>query len=369
MFGIARIVRAGAAALVLALLCAPVVSTQDAGGKPKPAALTREKIRALLADAEFVLQAPEQYTISEREQTLAALGTMGTLCRIEPRWIAQFPLKDNDRLIRIQAAETLNAFGPAALSALPNIIDGLSDKDPVVRSKIVAALVYICSGRRFSAYNGENRRLVTELRRMVKSEPDRDARRLAISMLGVLGPAANLAVPDLLEIAKQPKDPDRDGALQTLANIGPGAKKALPLFMELARQNQKLGNIAFGSLGLIAPTDKAALALVMDALRGSLPPAEVTPDNAGRRRAAVGALMSFGPAAEPALPLLIKALSANDIKKRDVSDEIRWIALATLQEIGAPAKEALPIATRLADDPETDKHVRVEARALVESLQ
>jgi HEAT repeat protein len=262
------------------------------------------------------------------------------------------------------------AFGPSAQGAAYFIVDGLNDKDASVRCAVAEAIIQIFGGVRLTSDSAVVRKMIPSLRRMVKYEPDPDARRDALAALSVLGPAAKRAVPELLDLAKDDKAGEpRVGAVLALVSIGPDAKKALPLFMHLARTSKKeLGVITLNALGRIAPDDKDALALVMDRLMGTLDDPKLLDDNLikqgeiGRRQSAVTALIGFGPAAEPAVPLLIRVLEAKDIKDQIVSATIRGYALIALRRIGPGAKAALPLASKIADDP-TEKGVGVRSHA------
>ena len=348
------------------------------GGKPEPvpAQPSAGDVRKMLADIEGVFTNPNKYGVTDRERALAALRAAADL-KIVLRTIAAVGTKDLDKFVRIETFRTLGAFGPLARDAAICLVSGLDDKEATVRRAAAEAVVQIFYGVRLTSDDPMVSRMVPSLRGIVKSEPSLVARTAAVAALRALGPAAKQAVPELLELAKDEKVGEiRVLALVALAEIGPDAKQATPLIMDLARKNdEQIGVIALNALGRIAPGDKDALALVMDRLKATLENKKYLTDNSvelgqiGHRESAVTALGYFGPAAEPAVPLLARVLEAKDIKNPMVSETIRRYALNTLRQIGPGAKAALPIASKIANDPRESELVRGEAKAFVEDLK
>ena len=98
----------------------------------------------------------------------------------------QDALRDESRLTRRAAAQALGCLGPAALPALPGLMDALRDADLDVCLATAEALG--CLGP--AALPG----LINAVR-----DESKFARRAAIQTLGGLGPAALPALPTLLE--------------------------------------------------------------------------------------------------------------------------------------------------------------------------
>jgi HEAT repeat protein len=362
------------------------VDAQERAEKPKaggggdkeriPEQPTADDVRKMLRNIEDVITDRRKYDVRDREKALDALGAASS-ARPQLRRIAEFGINDRDRFIRIDTARAVAAFGPSAQSAAYYIVDGLNDKDATVRCAVAEAVIQIFGGVRLSSDDVILRKMMPSLRRMVKSEPDPDARRAALAALRALGPAAEKAVPELVELAKNDKaGDDRVYALVVLAEIGPAAKRATPVFMKLANDEKRdLRVAALSALGRIAPDDKAALALVMNRLKGTLDDPKLLDDNfvkqgeIGHRQSAVSALYPFGPAAEPAVPLLIRVLEAKDVKDRMVSDTIRCSTLNTLKRIGPGGRSAIPIATKIANDANEAGLVRSAAKHFVEEIE
>ena len=379
-----------AALMILSQPPCPCVDAQEKAEKPKagqggnkeriPAEPTADDVRTMLANiTEVITDIEEKYAVRDREKALEALrAAASTGIQVRLSLIAQKGAEDPDRFIRIDTVRTLGAYGPLARYPFSSyFIGGLDDKDASVRYAVAETIVQIYIYLRLNSEDEDVRAMMPALRRMVKSEPDADARRAAVAALGALGPAAKRAVPELIELVEDEKAGElRAFALISLAQIGPGAKQAAPLFLELARKNdKKMGAIALTNLGKIAPGDKAALALVMERLKGTLDNPKLLTDNTakpghyGQRHLAVAALGSFGSAAEPAVPLLIGALEAKDVKDRMAAEEIRRQALMTLIKIGPGAQAALPVASKIARDPDESAPVRFQAKAFVDYLK
>ena len=141
--------------------------------------------------------------------------------------------------------------------------------------------------------------------------------------LYLLGPKAQSAVPDLIQIANQNISPtSRRCAIHALLFIGPSAKEAVPLLLRCATSpDATLRNYAVAALGGIHAEPDRVLPVLINA--GHDPDAKV-------RRDAVWALSEFGPDAKVAVPVLVKALE-------DPDPDVRRGAAWTLDRLGPDA--------------------------------
>ncbi len=163
-----------------------------------------------------------------------------------------------------------------------------------------------------------------------------------IALIGLLGlfywtSTGTRAVPALAESLKEKDSKVRVAAAQALAEIGPAANAAVPALLDQALHDPVLyaGTTAAGALRTI---DLVAARQVMTAYLPALNDADVQ-----ARRKACAMLGSLGPVAKPAAPTLIVALS-------DVDATIRMHAVGALGEIGIPASLVIPALTKALHD-------------------
>jgi HEAT repeat protein len=108
-------------------------------------------------------------------------------------------LKDPDRHVRGHAAFSLTNpdLDPAArTAALPHLRRCLQDHSGGVREAAVYALLRL-----------QDSDAVTELRRIIREDPDEHVRLFTLSNIGKLGPSAAPAAPELLHALRESNDP------------------------------------------------------------------------------------------------------------------------------------------------------------------
>jgi HEAT repeat protein len=133
-------------------------------------------------------------------------------------------VRDQDRLVRSNACDTLRHVGKEAATAIPALIQALRDEDEYVRGR-------------------------------------------AADALGSMGPTAAPAVPYLIKALKDRRDPVRSLAAEALGRIGRKAKAAVPELIEsLTNGDPFLQYSAADALGSIGPDAKAAIPALTGAL-------------------------------------------------------------------------------------------------------
>ncbi len=190
-------------------------------------------------------------------------------------------------------------------------------------------------------------------------------RRRAADTLGVFGPEARTAVPALIEVLKDP-DPGTkqessvsEIATASLGQIGPDAKVAASAMMGILNtKDSSLRTDALVTLAKIVPKDKKLVPLFVQILKDK--------DQQGLRYAAAMALGYLGRDAREAVPDLIEALKAVDIKDLKRRSLIFGGVLWALEQVGPDAKAAVPAIRALANDP--DEHVRAASRQALKKL-
>ncbi len=224
-------------------------------------------------------------------------------------------LKSDDIGTRIEAAEVLGEFGPAAESAVPDLVKVFTDSDVLraaaqtmgrIGSVAIPDLVRILVNEdehvRHAAVGAlekidsnwqETEGAYQQITQFVKDldQTDEEARTSAVRALGEIGPAA---APHLARLLA---DTDvRSLAIKALGEMGQLAEEAaVPhLINALGNQNKEVRTLASQALGKISPewrqSDSAmnAIPYFMDALRQGT----AAPDECG---AAAEALVDIGP--------------------------------------------------------------------------
>jgi HEAT repeat protein len=215
----------------------------------------------------------------------------------------------------LRAAEVLEDLGPKARPALPELAAILRAPDdgtelgataarclgafPQDAATVVPLLIAALKnpGRRWSALNAlanlgpAAAPAVPQVIDLLR-DPDPNVRDQACLALGHVGPDAKAAVPHLQKLLD---DPDlRASAIRTLGQIGPDARAAVPQLVALLRHrrdwDQELAVVALSRIG-----DASAVPGLVAALR----------DGPEAQRAACRVLSALGPAAKAALPPLL----------------------------------------------------------------
>jgi len=155
-----------------------------------------------------------------------------------------------------------------------------------------------------------------------------DQKLEAITRIGLMGPAASLAVPTLAEQLKDEQRQIRLAAVSALGRIGPTVLETVtPLIQALDDSDTQVRGTATMTLGRYGAAARDAVPALVNVLRYGGPIYGAGLDSAPVRRAAAQALGQIGPAASAAVPALNLALQDPDF-------ELRRLVLEALNKIG-----------------------------------
>ncbi|MBI5743881.1 MAG: HEAT repeat domain-containing protein [Elusimicrobia bacterium] len=144
------------------------------------------------------------------------------------------------------------------------------------------------------------------------------------------------AIPVLVEILSQPNGKFRIGAAEVLGKIGPKATSAVPeLTKALKDPNSRMRTVAAETLGRIGPAAKTATPTLAEMLKD--------PDQFVRQSAADALGSLTDPSATDIIPTLIDALA-------DSNSWVRARSALALGKIGPGAKTAIPALIRTTED-------------------
>jgi HEAT repeat protein len=260
-------------------------------------------------------------------------------------------LKDQNPNVRIEAAFGLMRLGPRAKGAVAALAESLEDTDRSVRRFVVRALKKI---------GPDAKRAVPSLV-LALNDKDPETRIEAACALWRIEEHPRV-IPFLYENLRDAEEKARLEAAQGLNAIGspalPSLKKAL------ADPNALVRRAAAETLGRFGPRGISASRELVATLKD---------DSAWVRVAAAKALWRLEKHQE-AIPALIRELKKPAEKEdpgrlKNAIHSAREGALYELNEIGAEAKEAVPIYVELLDDPLADLGKQApEFRQRVESL-
>jgi HEAT repeat protein len=255
-------------------------------------------------------------------------------------------LADGDREVREHAATALGAVGTAACAAVPRLIKLLqTDSWPGPRQRAASALGRI----------GEAGSVVLALTGAL-GDPDTNVRVAAAEALGLLGPAAAEAAPELL-IAVKDRRVGCEGVRQyagfALGRIGlatPDVLRALSdALRDPHRDPRRFAARALGDLGSRAETEAGALM------------AALGDEELVIRQDAIEALGKIGGPVGQVVPALVSALRNEDWR-------LRLKGAEALGRIGPRAVEAAPELEQLLEQ-DVSGVVRVQVASALVSIR
>jgi HEAT repeat protein len=270
-----------------------------------------ESVRALGRigpDARAALPRLRALLAEERSAFLAlAVARVG-----DPREAAAVMLDEainaSKRVHREDALRALAEMGPAASSVLPALRKRLRDENGLADRWVACAICKI--GRRVKTGEtvlDERHEAIEALTALVR-EPDRRFGLYGVTEVVLeLGPDAAPLVPALIAVLKDRKSREHDAALGALQAIGPAAVEAAPVLEAMLREDPTRIELAvylarLGRPDLAAPAIPALVRAAEHSVR---------PNDFAWRRLLYD-LLSFGPAARPAVPFLLRVMRRND---------------------------------------------------------
>jgi len=228
---------------------------------------------------------------------------------------------------------SLNVFILVGHDALPDTIEALKHKDPVIRAEAASALAY------FTLSADEVRRALPPLIKAL-DDPDPSVRLDAATAIGNMGPAAADAVPALTSALR-----DRAVGYRTL---GSGAVK-LPILSV----GSDVRNAAITALRKIGPPAHTSMPALKRLVEGG------DPFTSGQ---AALAIWRIDHDADSSLPTLVKVLSEPSAA-RQFPD-----LLKALGEMGPQAVSAIPLLTRLIETHDQSAPTALEAMRMIDPV-
>ena len=329
-------------------------------------------LKAALADPEFAVR-------FAAGKALVQVGPRGNAANADAVPVLVEGLQQKDEKVRFEASQTLLSVGPPAKTAVPALKKLLDDPVPGVRFEAALALVGIDSKGAAGTVPA-----LTEGLKAADSQATRAAKAL-----GVLGPVAKDAVPELfkkfdagalllrlsaaeavarIDPAQAPKAAEaiaamladkkykssliRRNSLTVLRGIGSAAKPALPVLVELLKDKGPFHTeVAITMIAIDPDGAKPAFEWLHTVMTGGDDDRYENLDH----------LVDLGPAAKPLVPDLLKLLKSKDSYRREN-------AVLVLGAIGPGAKDAVPELKKLAgSDP--DSHIQTAATQAIKKIE
>lgn len=311
-----------------------------------------------------------------RQQCLQALQMLGTGAKpAAPKLIAA--LKDSDGQNKMQILFVLQNLGEDSEHILPAAADLLKDPNVQVRQSAVnllgnqskEALPHLITALkdadinvRFAAVNaiqripGDIKEALPVLVAMSK-EGQNDFRRRSVVM--ALGRVGEPAVPHLIDLLKDGDGFVRMTSVTALQGIGAPASKSVPIISDMLFQETNLATrrACVSAVAAIEPEKLTDLF------------ARVRKHNDEKMRAIAYQSLSTrfvkkGPSnnlpAKLAVPLFIEGA-------KDASANVRLAVVQGLANYGPDAKDAVPVLTKMMEDP--DARVRTQAQAALTQIK
>jgi HEAT repeat protein len=243
-------------------------------------------------------------------------------------------LRDESVEVRVEAIQGLATFAASATDHVPYLIAALDDEDARIRREAAFALWRIGPGpeavpslidsmrdddlRAFAIRTLGNMKpaAVAAVPALVQAleETEGGTRDDVIVALMNMGPAAEPAIAGLAELLMADQPLTRQRAAMALGKIGPAAVEAVPLLLDGARHDRQVRNAAIQALDDIDRADPSMLPELQQALKS---------DSKQVRMAAALLIRRIGPAASPAIPDLVEL-----VRSDPPNDEVVTVALA-----------------------------------------
>jgi HEAT repeat protein len=217
-------------------------------------------------------------------------------------------IHSDNRWHREGALKALAEIGPAASSVLPALKKRLRDEKGLADLWVAYAICKIGRRVRTGETVLDQRYEAIEVLTALVREPDQRFGLCGVTeVVRELGPDAAPLAPALVAVLKNRKSREHDAALEALQAIGPAAAEAVPVLEAMLREDPTRITVAV-ALARLGRPDLAtpAIPALVRAAEHSVRPH----DSAWWRL--LHELPSFGPAARPAVPFLLRVMRHND---------------------------------------------------------
>lgn len=268
------------------------------------------------------------------------------------------PHKPGEKLDILKIDRELQQIGPDAAPAVDELIKGLHSNDDTFRWNCVNELGLI---------GPPAKKAMPDLLKLVRGKAAKGLDSQALRAIVLIDPDPSVCVPLLIDAMKSDSDYAKTDAIRLLAVFGPAAKDAVPQLIDgLKSQDTHLRNQSAIALGAIGPAAAPALP-ILEKLTNQSPqdPSDVSAIAQGlvgdgkagvpsllklldakdewAKRAVFGALADLKIEAGAATPKMIEILDGKD-------DQFKASAIHVLGEIGPAARSAAPQLVRIAKE-------------------
>jgi hypothetical protein len=291
------------------------------------------------------LKNPDERVRKTAFESLAQQGPQAE--RALPALLEIFDRDDDDDYERRAAIDVFSAIGVAALPALVDAVRGSA------KARRIGAL------RGLERFGGASKPAVPTLVALVEdAAQDADARLLAASVLGKIGPGAEAAVPALVTALKGDDDALRKRAALSLMGIGMRKSEVFgPLFAALKDREYPNGRCgAATALGALGTDAEPAVPELKEIAADDWLPLDL-------RRSATQALGEIGPGARPTLDQL-----ASLLRDSEEAEDVRLDALNSLYRLRGKEVATLPAFIEAMSEEKLPRDLREAGLAVLRNL-
>jgi HEAT repeat protein len=296
-----------------------IVATSDSS-----VAMRCDAIRVLERLTPDLILALKNYNVGVRSEAVRALEKLGPASQAAVPVLRKL-LRDPDRSVRLQAACALAFISPSqANEAMPILIEALPD---ATAPNVTAPNFYPAEA---SALRLLGRTSTAPIDALTDALKDPRSCLLAALTLGLIGPPARDAIPQLVAARDQPNAGLPQGTVPKRHSLRTGESQEVPLI------NFRL-TAARALIHIDPALAKDAIPLLKSALQH--------PNNLDQ---AMGMIAEIGPLANEAIPNLVAAL------KKEKRTHPFFPFLDALSQVGPAAGTTLPALLTMVKDPESD---------------
>ena len=252
-------------------------------------------------------------------------------------------LKHDEPIVRFQAAAVLSGMSPGEASvALPAVQEALEAERELMNGELYAFEEMLTATLNLG---GDAEKVSGQVIELLKSEQE-VVRFRAAKVLARIGRKASAAIPKLVELLNDPEGKIQMAALEALGAMGPAAKDVVPdIAKKVEGDDVDLAREAARTLKALGPAAAPAVPSLAKALDSN---------DQNLCAEAAEALAAVGPEAVGAVEAIARHLGSANSRREE-----RIALLQAASAIGPPAKDAIPVVTKLLGEREVS--VRVAA--------